>query len=202
MSAVQLPVQIRSGHLVMPRLDVYYPVVKGLADLGAQGRINNAILGLTNKIIKDQGYYENPQTEVSGYYEIKTNERDILSLALINDAYSGGAHGLRIIRCLNMNAKTGSIYTLKDLFKPGADYVKRLSEIVSSQIRDRGIYLLGQFTGIKPDQDFYIADKSLVIFFQLYEIAPYAAGVPSFPISIYEIQDIINDQGPLKWLMY
>ncbi|HNU79629.1 MAG TPA: RsiV family protein, partial [Bacillota bacterium] len=65
------------------------------------------------------------------------------------------------------------------------------------QITDRNIDLLDEFKGIRPDQDFYIADKSLVLFFQLYEITPYYMGLQYFPISVYQIQDIIAEEGAL-----
>ena len=42
-----------------------------------------------------------------------------------------------------------------------------------------------------------MADKALVIYFQLYDITPYVFGFPMFPISVYEIQDIIDENGPL-----
>jgi hypothetical protein len=53
------------------------------------------------------------------------------------------------------------------------------------------------FKGISPEQDYYIADKALVLFFQLYELTAYAYGFPYFPISIYDLQTIIDEQGPL-----
>lgn len=198
----QVPIEIRVQHIVRPRLDVAYPVVTGLANPTAQLRINSALYYLANQIITDQGYYQNPRTESTGYFEVKTNERDILSISLINDAYSGGVHGLRIIKSLTTNVNTGKIYKLKDLFKSDADYVRVLTDKVKRQISDRGIYLLGQFVSIRPDQDFYIADKALVIYFQLYEITPYAFGFPYFPISIYELKGIMDDMGPLKALTY
>ena len=57
--------------------------------------------------------------------------------------------------------------------------------------------MITEFTTIKPDQDYYIADKALVIYFQLYDLVPYAWGFPMFPISVYDIQDIIDENGPL-----
>jgi hypothetical protein len=104
---------------------------------------------------------------------------------------------MTIIKGLTFDTKNGDAYELEDLFKPESDYVKVLSDIVAQQIKDRGIELLGEFTGIRPDQDFYIADKSLVLFFQLYEITPYYMGLQYFPISVYQIQDIIDQEGPL-----
>ena len=57
------------------------------------------------------------------------------------------------------------------------------------------------FEGIRSDQDFYIADTVLVIYFQLYEITPYSLGFPYFPIPILDIADSINPDGPLNRMM-
>ena len=62
--------------------------------------------------------------------------------------------------------------------------------------------MINEFTTIRPEQDYYIADKALVIYFQLYELTPYAYGFPYFPISVYEIQDIIDENGPLGRMLY
>lgn len=202
MYGIELPVQIVTRHIVRPRLDVYYSTVENLRDPQVQQNINNSILNLVNKMIVDQEYYVNPRTEITGSYEIKLNEKGILSLSLIHDSYSGGVHGLRLIKSLNFDVGTGREYKLRDLFKPDADYIKRLSDIIMKQIKERNIYLLGEFKGIRPDADFYLTDKDLVIYFQLYEITSYAFGFPYFPISVYDIKDIINDQGPLKKLLY
>ena len=50
------------------------------------------------------------------------------------------------------------------------------------------------FYSIKDNQKFYIQDKSIVIFFDLYEIAPYAAGIPEFPIDIEKIKDNLQNK--------
>ncbi len=198
----KFPVCISTMKLVMPRLEVYYPVVSGLHNLNVQRKINNNILSLAYQMIKDQGYYENPQTTMTGYYEIKTNERGILSLSLTNYAFSGGAHGMTIMKSLTFNIETGKMYSLGDLFKSGSDYVNVLSEIIKKQIKERDIPTIEEFDQIRPNQDFYIADKALVVYFQLYELAPYVYGFPQFPISVYEIQDIIKEDGPLGEMIH
>ena len=198
----RFPVYISTMKLTMPRLEVYYPVVSGLNNINVQKNINSNILNLVYQMIKDQGYYENPQTTITGYYEIKTNERGILSIVLTNYAFSGGAHGLTIMKSLTFDVETGKLYSLKDLFKDGSNYVDVLSEIIEEQIEERDIPLITEFDKIRSDQDFYIADKALVIYFQLYELAPYAYGFPQFPISVYEIQDIIKEDGPLGEMLY
>lgn len=202
MEEMKIPVQFITRRLLLPRLEFYYPVVVGLLNLAVQQSINNTILTLVYKLIREQGYYENPRTQITGSYEIKTNERGIISLSIIIYSFSGGAHGMTVIKSLTIDAQTGQVYQLKDLFKPNSNYVKILSDIIQQQINNRNIPLLVAFKGIRPDQDFYIADKALVIYFQLYELTAYVYGFQYFPISVYDIQDIINEQGPLGRMLY
>lgn len=194
---VPLPVSIITQRVIEPRLELYYPVVYGHGDPGIQQRINLTIQNLVRKMLVNQEYYSNPRTQVTASYEIKNNQRGILSLSLNNYAFAGGAHGLTIIESLTFDVDTGMVYALADLFKPSEDYEKVLSYIIELQIKERDIPLIEEFTGIKPDQNYYIADKILVIYFQLYDLTPYAYGFPEFPITVYEIEEIIREKGPL-----
>jgi hypothetical protein len=200
MSAVQNPVRISTRRITTKdnMITIDYPIVKDMSSPTVQHRINRSIITLVDTIMREQGYYKEQKLEMLGWYEIKNNQRGILSLTIGNYSFTyPSAHGMTIIKGLTFDAKNGDAYELEELFKPESDYVKVLSDIVAQQIKDRGIELLGEFTGIRPDQDFYIADKSLVLFFQLYEITPYYMGLQYFPISVYQIQDIIDQEGPL-----
>lgn len=174
--------------------EVDYPQVSCLANSDAQEIINRTIMENVYELIQKQRPFE----EMNGTYELKNNDKGVLSLTLINYAFAGGAHGNTIVKALNFDVETGHVYTLSELFKPDSDYVQRISEIVKAEIKARDMPTLGDFTEIDPNQDFYIADRSLVIFFQLYEITPYFVGIPYFPISIYALEDIINEKGPLQ----
>lgn len=202
MNGIPMPVNVRTGQLIKPRLEVYYPVVWGMANLPVQHRINAVTWAWVNRLIEEQGFYENPRTTILGTYAVKTNERGVYSEMLTNLADFGGAHPMTLQKSLTMSTETGHVYQLSELFKPNSNYVLRLSKIVEAQIIARQIPLLGKFKGIRPDQDYYIADKCLVIYFQLYEITPYVVGFPYFPISVYEIQDIIREDGPLGQMMW
>lgn len=204
MSTVQNPVRISVRRLTTHdgMVNIDYPLVKGLESPDVQRRINRRIVSLVDSLIKEQGYKQGQKTEMLGWFELKTNERGILSLTIANYVYAyHAAHGMTIVKALTFDVKSGDTIQLKDLFKPGTDYVKVLSDIVAQQIKDRNIDTLEEFTGIAPDQDFYIADKSLVLFFQLYEITPYYMGLQYFPISVYQLQDIILEDGPLGIMM-
>jgi hypothetical protein len=199
----RFPVSIQTMSILAPKITIYYPGVKRLPNKNVQEKINHTIVQQVYALIQQQGYYQNPaNTEMTGYYEIKSNERGILSLTLENYTYIyQHAHGLTILKSLTTDIQTGKFYQLKDLFKPNSDYVKKLSEIIDVQIKKRNIPLLDEFKGIRPDQDFYIADKALAVYFQAYEITPYYVGLPMFPISVYELADIIDENGPLGKMM-
>lgn len=195
----RFPVRIETMTHRAPNVQIFFPQAAGLADREAQTRINRTIAAQTRELIRRQLSAQiKGMTQMQGYYEIKTNERGVLSLIQVNYAYTPPmAHGMTFAGSLTFAVATGRPYALGDLFKPGSPYVARISEIVREQIRERDFPTLGEFTAIRPDQDYYIADKALVVYFQLYEIAPYAAGFPMFPISVYALQDMVAEGSPL-----
>lgn len=195
-----LPVQIQTIHRIGPKLDLYVPRVVNAPNATAQTNINNAIAKEVQSMLKQLGYVPNSKTtEINGFYEVKTNERGLLSIALNIYGYTEhAAHGLTLLKSLTFDITTGNVYSLGDLFAPGSDYVKRISDIVKAQIAERGIETLQPFASIRPDQDYYVADKAIVVYFQLYEITPYVFGFPMFPISVYSLQDIIPDNSPIQ----
>nr|WP_251025965.1 DUF3298 and DUF4163 domain-containing protein [Bacillus sp. ISL-47] len=182
-----------------PTKVVYYPRVTGMQNKQLQHFINSTIVRENRQLINEQtGNMDTTVVDLYGYYEVKNNQRDVLSLSLNNYVYHfHAAHGMTVIKSLTFDLQKGTQVALKDLFKPGSDYVKRISDLIAVQIKERDIPLLVDFTAIKPEQDFYIADKALVVYFQLYEITPYAYGFPMFPISGYDLQDIIDENGSL-----
>ncbi len=201
MDLYSLPIPIQTMVIKAPKVSIKYPQLAGLPSYAIQSTINHKILQQVYRLfhsINEQGYFQLGKTEVTGGYEIKNNQRGIVSLTLSNFAYMYPmAHPVDNLTSLTTDVQTGKFYQLKDLFKPNSPYVKRISNLIKIQIKQRNIQVYDDFKSIRPDQDFYIADKSLVIFFQRYEIGPRPLGYPMFPISIYELEDIIKEQGPL-----
>jgi len=195
-----LPLCIETIRIYQQNMEIDVPIVSGLTNLAVQHKMNQTIINVINTLIAKQ--YEEQQTtdfaEMIGTYEVKTNERNILSLSISNYAiFPYAAHGLTYMKSLTFDTNTGKIYQLANLFKPGSNYVEILSNIVKEQIEARNLPTLEPFTAVRPDQDFYIADKVLVLYFQLYELTAYVYGFPMFPISVYELEDINTEEGPL-----
>ena len=62
------------------------------------------------------------------------------------------------------------------------------------ELQDPDRYFTGKdgFNGINENQSFYIKNKKLIIYFGLYEIAPYASGISEFVIPSKLIKENIN----------
>ncbi|CAM3754906.1 DUF3298 DUF4163 domains-containing protein [Cohnella lubricantis] len=202
MNAQMLMLPIAASKIADTRVKVNVPVVTGGTSADAIRTINQTIVKETHALMKAQGYPSSDIQEMDGTFEIKTNQRGVLSLSLLNYTFTGGAHGNTLQRSLTFDAETGRTYRLGELFKPDSSYISRLNAIIEAQIKARGLPLLGDYPGITEEQDYYIADKALVIYFPLYAIVPYAWGFPYFPISVYEIEDIIDENGPLGVMLY
>lgn len=196
---MDFPVSIRAEKSANTshQVTIHYPIVYNLNNKQAEFKINETIVTLLNKMLIDQNYYSQDLVELIAYFEIKNNQRGILSLNLIVYSFTGGAHGMTLVKSLTFDTKTGKQYALHELFKENSSYIKELSSIISNDIKKWNVDVIEPFKEIQPDQDFYIADTSLIIYFQLYELAPYYWGFPYFPIAILNIQDIIKEDGPL-----
>jgi hypothetical protein len=197
------PTQIQTVRYGMPPVNIRVPQVYGLSNPAAESAVNRQILQQAQSLHDQQVQAQIPgTTEMDAYYEIKTNERNVLSLIQVNGAYTPPmAHGMTFAGSLTFTLEDGKHWPLSELFKPGAAYVERLSELVAAQIRERDVPVLEPFRQIRPDQDYYLADKSIVIYFQLYELSPYYVGFPMFPISLYAVQDLIREGSPADRLL-
>ncbi|TRM11713.1 DUF3298 and DUF4163 domain-containing protein [Lentibacillus cibarius] len=199
---VSLPVQIEPFSVIGgPNQQVIYPQV-GMANQSLQGFINQSIIRKTQELINKQvSDMSGSIAEMVGEFEIKNNQRGVLSLTQSNyTIYHMAANGITYMNASTFDLENGKECRLRDLFKPGSNYTGRISDIIKRQIAARDIPTINEFTRISPDQSFYIADKTLVIYFQLFEYTPHSFGFPIFPISVYEPQDIISETGPLSRL--
>ncbi|MDV6377171.1 DUF3298 and DUF4163 domain-containing protein [Sporosarcina sp. GW1-11] len=197
------PAMIQTHHVsnARPKVDIYYPIITQLDDSNMQRQLNQILFKEMNKLLIDNSYYEPSLVELLATYEIKNNQRGILSINLIVYSFTGGAHGMTVVKSLTLDTRTGRMYNLPDLFKPGSPYVQHISEYVRRHIQQWKTPILEPFKQISPNQDFYIADTSLVVYFQLYEISPYAAGFPYFPIPLLDLQDFIKLGSPADRMM-
>src|SRR5690625_4925759 len=149
-----LPVMIRTKVIHQNGMTIYYPQIFGMQQVDVEQSMNETIFNLVEWLMEEQHKQQDSDqfAEMIGTYEIKTNERNILSLSLSNYAIiNHAAHGLTFMKSLTMNIETGQTYTLADLFQDNSNYVDVLSSKIAEQIEERDIPVLEEFTGIRRD---------------------------------------------------
>src|SRR5690625_4623916 len=90
MPAENLPVSIKTMVIKREGMTIYYPQVILMRDVGVQKKINQTIFQRVQYLIKQQHIQQDAEefVEVIGTFEIKTNERNLLSLSLSIYDYS------------------------------------------------------------------------------------------------------------------
>lgn len=129
-------------------------------------------------------------------YEITFNQQCHLSLYVDQYTYTGGAHGGTMRHSDNWDLETGCRLTLASLFPEGKDYraflIHQIICMADMQMQQNpGIYFENYRELIRKyfdEQSFYLTPEGLSIYYQQYEIAPYATGIVVFTIPYQTIK--------------
>lgn len=114
----------------------------------------------------------------------------------------GAAHPFHYSLTLNYDLAQGRELALDDLFTQDAGYLNVMSSYCIAELSKRDIGFFGGFErGAEPTPDNYrnwnIAADGLIITFDEYQVAPYAAGPQTVTVPYSELKPLINQQGPL-----
>lgn len=135
---------------------------------------------------KSNNAYVKYQYEAYSNYEVAYNKNNIISIPITTYEFTGGAHGMTYLKSYNYNLIDSKELTLSDIFRDGVDYKKIVNSFIKKEIdKNQGDYfdnIIGEFKGISENQEFYIEEDGVVIYFPLYEIAPYSTGIPKFKL--------------------
>jgi hypothetical protein len=136
-------------------------------------------------------------------YSLDSPWSDILSLKFDVDSYhDGAAHPFHYSRTFTFNLATGHQVNLDQLFLPGTNYLQVLSNYCKTELAGRDIAFDASVTGADPLPENYrnwnISADGLVITFDEYQVAAYAAGPQIVTIPYAELQAMIDPNGPLS----
>jgi|GEM_PF-5875523 len=193
-------------------LDVTTPQFSGLAEADAQAALNAAFKAESEKLVADfKAGMEDLESSmgpdaahmalIHGFKVLTDTKRyyavEVYTLSIQADA--GTAETFYTV-----DKATGKIISLKDLFKPNADYVSRISNGIyvrmkAMNAKEDGLFFLGQndwegsFNSIRPDQSFYIDKEGrIVICFQKFEVAAGAQGSPQFTLNMDALKNLLK----------
>ena len=131
-------------------------------------------------------------------YRVEHNHDGIFSVRIyLYDLYGSEGRCLESVS-LNYDVNSGELCRISDIFDDSNDRWRGLiPDIVTAQAQDRDITLLNDLMPIDDGQEFYVTDDSVVLVYDVYEIATYSAGAPEFCIPIGQVGEFIDDNGPL-----
>lgn len=188
--------------------NIKYPVISGLSDKSAEEKINSSIKNRVMDHVSTIKSYSKQSPQLSGSvayeayteFDIKYSSPEFISMMGIFGEFTGGAHGNYAAVLYNFDVISGRNIELGSLFMDGFEYKKVINNEISSQIKKSPSEIMYfeqkelRFQSIGERQMYFIKDGKLNIQFGLYEIAPYATGMPSFEIPTELIQDEIKPQ--------
>jgi Deacetylase PdaC len=123
-----------------------YPQVRGLTDAKVETSINNYI---KSKLLTpdldiaqcDAEYTQAPanvqaaNTKDEVTYQVVFNQGDLLSIEYSGISFSTGSVYGRPAQGITVNIKTGKVYSYRDLFKPGSNYVSKMNKLIYEKLK-------------------------------------------------------------------
>lgn len=119
----------------------------------------------------------------------------------------GMAHHAYEFHVINYDAKAGRVLSLADLFRPGSDYLKAVSDASVARLRrlnrEDGDAYLGdpdyvENASAKPENyDLWtLTPRGIAVTFEPYQVGPFAAGSPNVLVPYAELKGLLRADGP------
>jgi hypothetical protein len=132
------------------------------------------------------------------FYEVSFTQvspvGNLISLQFVVDGYTAGAaHPFRVISSFTYDLDAGQEVQLEQLFTPGASYLQTISQYCVDELssRDIGAWLDGAAPRPENYTVWNITADGLLITFNEYQVASYAAGAQTVVVPYTELQDIL-----------
>ena len=136
-------------------------------------------------------------------YALVYQNNGIWALKFIFSGYTdGAAHPFHYSLTLNYDLEQGKALSLENLFVAESGYLTTISSFCIAELSRRDIGFYGGFEqGAEPMEENYrnwnITRDGILITFDEYQVAPYAAGPQTVVVPYSELHSLINSNGPL-----
>lgn len=168
-----------------------------MADKKTQAKINQTLKDFAG--VKETHPHFQLESNYRSDFSIPFYQRNLLVVKMAGCHYSFGvSRGLPVRRYAHIDLKTGEVFQLAELFKSGSQYVKMISEIIGSQLKNESKHaavVQRNFKGIQADQPFFISRGNLNIYLSPNEMALSAGELSIFSISFEDLREIIDQNG-------
>jgi hypothetical protein len=197
-------------------INVRYPEIQGTANAQSQIDANKLIKKTTDEGI--QSFKDDVTKDATKDFTLKsTLKMSYEVLYLTNTAVSlkfdiyyyiaGMAHSTDYSSGFNYNLKDNQSMALGDLFNANSDFLSALSTICAENLKvqltskkyyEESIVMAGLAPKAENFAEFVFDKTSLTIIFNVYQVAPYAAGTQLVKILYSKLSKINNNSELLK----
>jgi hypothetical protein len=148
-----------------------------------------------------EGEGEPPLSYLTFDYDLTYGDQQLFSIYLAFDQYIAmSAHPFPFSKSLNYDAQNGVFLRLEDLFLPETDYINAIGSLVDPILEGRGFgYQLGTASDVmQTRENWNLLPEGLRINFDVYEVAPYAAGPQYVVIPWGDLVGILDPNGQIS----
>ncbi|MBQ4054741.1 MAG: DUF3298 domain-containing protein [Clostridia bacterium] len=138
----------------------------------------------------------NNNIEYSMSYEVKKSSDAVVSVLLSVHSYTGGAHGHTVYKAVNFDLNSAKSIDMQYVTGvPAEEYTPFLKSNILEKMRNStdNMYFStedGVLDDCFDDTQFVITESGITVFFQEYDIAPFAAGAQMFDIPYNELIEL------------
>jgi hypothetical protein len=185
------------------------PSIEGTSEDPAAS-FNQAVDGLVRGEVRDfadmiadwERLPEEPPYSLSISHEVVTTANSTVSILFTISTYTGGAHPNHYSRVINFSLLQSEVVTLDALFEPGSDYLGVIADYCIAELGTRDVVFPDFESGALPTEENYSAwnidEEGVLITFDPYQVAPYAAGMQQVMVPYSELADIIRPGSLLE----
>jgi hypothetical protein len=142
-------------------------------------------------------------------YQVTLATANLVSISFgVSTYYEGAAHGNHHTIPFNYDLAAGRSLALKDLFKPGSNYLKLISDYAIAHLKkkfapdaDEEWIQKGAGANEENYRSWNITRRSLVVTFDPYQVVYYAAGPQEITIPYSVLRNAVDPAGPLAALI-
>lgn len=145
------------------------------------------------------GQGEPPLSYLTFNYDLTYYDQRLLSFYLTFDQYIAmSAHPFPFSHSLNFDAQNSAFLSLESLFLSEMDYVNVIGSLIDPILNDKGFgYQVGTASDVmQTRENWSLLEEGLRINFDVYEVAPYAAGPQFVLIPWNDLSELIDPNGP------
>jgi hypothetical protein len=117
----------------------------------------------------------------------------------------GAAHPGTYSITLNYDLAQGRELALEELFLPNSSYLETIADYCKAELSKQPFFEGPFADGANPTPENYrnwnITSNGLMVTFDEYQVAPYAAGPQVVEIPIDQVQSVVDPNGPLKVIL-